>query len=42
VFAVTEESKFKGVQHVNVERTVEAVIQQLKTENEVELVTRQS
>ncbi len=42
VTPVTEESKFKGVNHVNVDKTVEAIGEALKESEQVEWVGRQS
>jgi hypothetical protein len=42
VSPVLEESKFKGVQHVNVDKTVELIRQELETNEEVTLIARQS
>jgi hypothetical protein len=42
VSAVLEESKFKGINHVNVDKTVEAIKKQLESSKEVELISRQS
>ena len=39
---VTEESKFKGVFHVNVDKTVELVKKELAENQQVELTARQS
>ena len=42
VTPITEESKFKGVFHVNVDKTVEHIQKELANNEQVELVTRQS
>lgn len=42
VTPVTEQSKFKGVYHVNVDKTVEMIKETLGENQQVELVGRQS
>lgn len=42
VSPITEESKFKGIQHVNVDKTVEHIQKELANNDQVELVSRQS
>lgn len=42
VVPVLEDSKFKGVQHVSVDKTVAAVGKELEANNQVELLARQS
>ena len=42
VSPVTEESKFQGVNHVNVDKTVELIKKELIDNEQVELVSKQS
>lgn len=42
VAPVTEEAKYKGVKHVNVDKTVDLIKDELKSNDQVELVSRQS
>lgn len=42
VSPITEESKFKGVYHVSVDKTVEHIKKELAENEQVELVSRQS
>lgn len=42
ILPVTEEGKYKGIQHVNVDKTVERIKQELVEKEKVELVTTQS
>jgi L-fucose isomerase-like protein len=42
VVPVLEDSKFKGVQHVSVDKTVAVVGKELESNDQVELVARQS
>lgn len=42
VFPVLEESKFQGIWHVNVDKTVEAIKKELQTNSQVEFISKQS
>jgi len=42
VSPITEESKFKGIYHVSVDKTVELIKKELADNEQVELVSRQS